>query len=60
MDLSPRGLLHATTVYNIPVLVVCSREHQEAGKAMFGEIPPNERFVDPAGAQAEAEAILAG
>lgn len=60
MDLTPAGLLHAATVYDIPVLVVCSREHQEAGKAMFGEIPLNVRFVDPAGAQAEAEAILGG
>lgn len=58
MDITPAGMLHAATVYNIPVLVVCSREHQETGKVLFGEIPPNVRFVDPAGAQAEAEALL--
>jgi len=58
MDFDCTYLLHATTVYNIPVLVICSREHQEAAKQLMGQIPENVRFVDPAGAQAEAEAIL--
>jgi hypothetical protein len=60
MDFDAAHLLHATTVYNIPVLVVCPREHQEIGKKLFGTIPANVEFVDPAGIQASAESILSG
>ena len=60
MDFDAAYLLHATTVYNIPVLVACPREYQEVGKQMFGTTPANVKFVDPAEIQASAEAILAG
>ncbi|MBN2081364.1 hypothetical protein JW859_04060 [bacterium] len=58
MDFDSATLLHATTVYEIPVLIACPMKHQDTAKELFGTIPPNVQFVDPAGIQSQAEAIL--
>jgi hypothetical protein len=44
----PQDLLHRTTSYEVPVLVICQTGLQSQAKELFGELPSNVKFVDPA------------
>ncbi len=47
IDVTMAGMLHATTVYGIPVLVVCPAEIQATARELTGDVPANVQFVDP-------------
>ncbi|MBN2082875.1 hypothetical protein JW859_11820 [bacterium] len=58
-DISPRDLLHATTLFEIPVLVACPLEFQTAAVNLLGDLPANVRLVDPGEILAKAREMLA-
>lgn len=59
IDVTMAGMLHATTVYDIPVLVVCPTEIEGAARELIGEIPANVQFVDPSALPDAAHRSLA-
>ena len=44
-DLLVRDQLHATKVYDIPVLIACPGAAHAAGRARLGDLPPNAVLV---------------
>lgn len=60
MDFDSAHLLHATTVYGIPVLVVCPKELETEARQVFGKVPDNVRFIDPGELLAVAISVLEG
>jgi hypothetical protein len=59
-DWTTAGLLHATRVYEIPVLIACPAAAHKAARERLGELPPNAELVDPAEMMARAARILGG
>ena len=47
METSPGEILNRTTIYQIPVLVVCPTEHHERARQLVPELPSNAQLVDP-------------
>ena len=58
IDVTMAGMLHATTVYGIPVLVVCPTEFERAARELTGDVPANVQFVDPAAVLDAAQQLL--
>jgi len=57
-DISPRDLLHATTLFEIPVLVACPAEYHADAVNLLGELPANIHLVDPSEILVKARALL--
>lgn len=58
VDVTMSQMLHATTVYGIPVLLACPTDIQNAAHSLIGEMPDNVQFVDPGEMLAVAEQAL--
>ena len=59
IDVTMAGMVHATTMHGIPVLVVCPTEIEAAARELIGEIPANVQFVDPSALPDAAQQALA-
>lgn len=59
IDVTMAGMLHATTVYGIPVLVVCPAAIEGAARELIGDVPANVRFIDPSALLEAAQQALA-
>jgi hypothetical protein len=57
-DLTSAELLHATKVYDIPVLIACPAASHAAARTRLGQMPPKVTLVDPARMLAEVERLL--
>ena len=59
LSISTKEVLHATAVYEIPVLVVCPKDSFNAARERLGELPTNVQLVDPADVMATLKKLLA-
>lgn len=59
LSITLKEVLHATTVYEIPVLVACPRQSFDKAQTRLGELPANIHLVDPAEMISQAEKLLA-
>jgi hypothetical protein len=48
LSVTVKEILHATKVYEIPVLIACPKDAFAAARERLGEIPPNAQLLDPA------------
>lgn len=58
-EVTPADLLHATKVYEIPVLIACPSCSHEMARNRLGDLPANVKVVDPNELLKRAEEILA-
>jgi len=57
-DVTAKDLLHATNVYEVPVLIVCPSAQHAGARKRLGDIPANATLIDPSEIVQKVKTIL--